>query len=389
MDCDDLQLIDHFVPFSSSQIKEEEIQEVISTLKSGWLSTGPKVVQFQQKFAQYKNTSHAFAVSSCTAALHLSLITANLQPNDEVITTPMTFCATVNAILYAGCIPVLADIDMDTMNISVQEIEKKITPRTKAIIPVHFGGRLCNMYDIMSLSERYQLIVVEDCAHAIETQVDDRSAGTFGHFGCFSFYATKNMTTGEGGMLLVNNSNLHERVRQLSLHGLSSNAWDRFQQSTFSPYLVKELGFKYNMTDIQASLGIYQLSRIRQNWESRRQIWEYYNQHLQGLPIILPAPVLSNEKHAYHLYTILLDESKVGMSRQKFIEKMYQANIGLSVHYTSIPEHPYYQKRFSWKPSDYPHSYQVSSQTVSLPLHLKLKDEELHYITNTIKKILG
>ena len=237
---------DRFLVFGAPAIEDAEIQEVVSTMKTGWLGTGPKVMSFENDFKAYKGSQYAIAVNSCTAALHLSILAAALQPGDEVITTPMTFCATVNAIIHAGATPVLADVDPVTMNIDPAQVEAKITPKTKAILPVHFAGRPCDMDALCEMARRHNLKLIEDCAHAIETEYKGRKAGTFGDFGCFSFYVTKNITTGEGGMILVGRQADADRLKILALHGMSKDAWNRFGDSCYKHYQVVEVGFKYN-----------------------------------------------------------------------------------------------------------------------------------------------
>ena len=376
-----------FLPFAAPLIEEAEIQEVISALRSGWLTTGPKVHEFQSNFARYKNVPGAVALSSCTAALYLSLLTSKIKKGDEVITTPLTFCATINAIIHAGATPVLADIDPQTMNIDPREVERRITSKTKAILSVHFAGRPCDLDQLTRICRKYGLIMIEDCAHAIETEYHGIKAGTSGDFGCFSFYATKNITTGEGGMVISKNEKSLERIRQLSLHGLGKDYWKRFKASGFKQHHVSEPGFKYNMTDIQASIGIHQLNKIEKYWRKRRHIWTRYNRELVDLPIQIPSLPEKNTRHAYHLYTILLDE-EMNMKRDEFLSRMLQKKIGLSIHYVSIPEHIYYQEKFQWQPQDYPNAYKVSQKTVSLPLYPKLSNDDVSFIIKAVKKVL-
>ncbi len=253
---------DRFLVFGSPMIEEAEIDEVVASLRSGWLGTGPKVARFEEDFRNYKSSPHAIAVNSCTAALHLSMLAAGLQPGDEVITTAMTFVATVNAIIHAGLTPVLADIDPITMNIDPRSIEQKITSRTKAILPVHFAGRACDMDAICDIANRNNLKIIEDCAHAIETEYKGRKTGSFGDFGCFSFYVTKNIITGEGGMVITKSEEDAAKIKVMALHGLSKDAWKRFSDEGYKHYYATAAGFKYNMMDIQAAIGIHQLKRI-------------------------------------------------------------------------------------------------------------------------------
>jgi dTDP-4-amino-4,6-dideoxygalactose transaminase len=380
----------NFLIFGSPSIGQEEIQEVINTLESGWLGTGPKVARFEQDFAHYKSTTaaHCAAVNSCTAALHVSLIAAGIKPGDEVITTPLTFCATINAIIHAGATPVLADVNPQTYNIDPAAIEAAISKKTKAILPVHFAGRACEMDQIMDLANNNSLMVIEDCAHAIETEYQGKKAGTFGNFGCFSFYVTKNVVTGEGGMVIANDEIAINRVKMLALHGMSKDAWHRFGDAGFKHYQVVECGFKYNMMDIQAALGIHQLARVENNWQHRQTIWQRYQIAFADLPVTCPLDPESNTRHAYHLYTLLIDEAKTGINRDAFLDAMTEHKVGVGVHYLSIAEHPYYQQTFNWKPEEYPNAMMIGRQTVSLPISAKLTTKEIDRIIETIKIII-
>ncbi len=380
-----------FLVFGSPAIGSEEVEEVVASLHSGWLGTGPKVGRFEADFAAYKGVpaSRVAAVSSCTAALHISLIAAGIGRGDEVITTPMTFAATVNAIIHCGATPVLADVDPVTMNIDPYQIEVKITNRTRAILPVHMAGRSCDMDAIVDLAEKYNLLIIEDCAHAIETEYGGRKAGTFGDFGCFSFYVTKNVITGEGGMILAKDESHIARAKMLALHGMSKDAWCRYRDDGYRHYFVVECGFKYNMMDIQAAIGIHQLARVEENWQRRQEIWGMYQKAFSGLPAILPAEPEGNTRHAYHLYTLLIDENSCGISRDEFLEGMTACNIGVGVHYLSIPEHPYYQRTFGWQPEHYPNAMRIGRQTVSLPLSPKLSNQDVKDVIEAVGNTIG
>ena len=380
---------DRMLVFGAPVLGEDEIQEVVDTLRSGWIGTGPKVAKFEREFSAYKRVPAAVALGSCTAALQLSMRAANIGPGDEVITTPLTFCATVNAILHSGAVPVLADIDPVTMNIDPEQIRSRITDRTKAILPVHMAGRACDMDAIMAIAQEHDLIVIEDCAHAIETTYKGKPAGTFGMFGCFSFYVTKNVITGEGGMVITRYPDAAERIKILALHGMSNDAWNRFGDEGYKHYFVVEPGFKANMMDIQASLGIHQLRRVESNWERRREIWTRYEEALRDLPLTLPAPEDSGSRHAYHLYTILVDEDRTGISRDAFLSAMTWHNIGVGVHYLSLPEHPYYNSALGWRPDDYPNAARVGRQTVSLPLSPGLSDRDVQDVIDAVHEILS
>jgi dTDP-4-amino-4,6-dideoxygalactose transaminase len=379
---------DKFLIFGSPQIEEADINEVVASMKSGWLGTGPKVARFEEEFGAYIGVKHAVAVNSCTAALHLSMVAAGLNPGDEVITTALTFCATVNTIVHAGATPVLVDVDAATMNMDAEEVKARITARTKAILPVHFAGRPCDMTALCEIAARHGLKIIEDCAHAIETEYRGRKAGTFGDFGCFSFYVTKNVITGEGGMVVARREEDAARIKVLALHGMSKDAWKRFGDEGFKHYKVVECGFKYNMMDMQAAIGIHQLRRVECNWLRRRAVWQRYNAAFAGLPITLPVDPEPDTRHAYHLYTILVDSARAGLSRDAFLDAMTSQKVGVGVHYLSIPEHPYYQETFGWAPEDYPNAMRIGQQTVSLPLSAKLTDQEVEDVIAAVRQSL-
>ncbi|HEY2589149.1 MAG TPA: DegT/DnrJ/EryC1/StrS family aminotransferase [Tepidisphaeraceae bacterium] len=379
---------ERFLVFGSPPIEDPEIREVVASMQSGWLGTGPKVAQFEADFARYRRVPHAVAVNSCTAALHLSLLAEELGPGDEVITTPLTFCATVNAIIHAGATPVLADVDARTMNLDPIVVEAKITPRTRAIVPVHFAGRPCDMDALVAIAKRHDLKMIEDCAHAIETEFNGRPAGTFGEYGCFSFYVTKNIVTGEGGMVLSRDESKASRIKVLALHGMCKDAWRRFSDAGYKHYEVVDAGFKYNMMDLQAAIGIHQLQRIEPYWHRRREIWRQYNEAFANLPITSPADPDPDTRHAFHLYTILIDEATAGISRDAFLDGMTEQNIGIGVHYRAIPEHPFYQDRFGWRPESFPHATRIGRQTVSLPLSPKLSEEDVSDVIEAVRTVL-
>ncbi|MEL6777739.1 MAG: DegT/DnrJ/EryC1/StrS family aminotransferase [Cyanobacteria bacterium J06597_16] len=379
---------EQFLVFGSPAIEEAEIQEVVSSMTSGWLGTGPKVARFEEDFRAYKRAENAVAVNSCTAALHLSLLAAGVKPGDEVITTAMTFCSSVNAIIHAGATPVLADVDPVTMNIDPEQVEAKITSRTKVILPVHLAGRPCDLDALGEMARRHGLKLIEDCAHAIETEYKGRKAGTLGDFGCFSFYVTKNVVTGEGGMILARRQEDANRIKVLALHGMSKDAWKRFGDDGYKHYQVVDCGFKYNMMDLQGAIGIHQLRRVEQYWHRRQEIWNRYNAAFANLSVGLPAPPEADTRHAYHLYTLLIDEARAGLDRDAFLNAMTARKIGVGVHYLSIPEHPYYQETFGWRPEDYPEAMRIGRQTVSLPLSAKLTDADVDDVISAVRSIL-
>ena len=380
-----------YITFGAPQIGRDEIEEMRQCLESGWLGTGPRVKRFEAEFSQMKGLTPdlATAVNSCTAALHVSMIAAEIEPGSEVITTPLTFCATVNAIIHAGLKPVLADVNPETQCIDADAIQSVITDRTRAIIPVHMAGHPCDMNRIMKIADDHNLTVIEDCAHAVEAEFEGIPAGTFGHFGCFSFYVTKNLVTGEGGMILGKDGDRVSRARVLALHGMSKDAWHRFSDSGYKHYQVVECGFKYNMTDMQASLGIHQLRKLDSNWQRRREIWDHYHSEFSNTQAKVPHRPDKSVKHSYHLFTLQIrDDDGRGFARDDFLLRMHQSGIGTGVHYLSVAEHPFYQHQYGWRPDHWPHAMKVGRQTVSLPLSPALTDAEVERIVETTRRHL-
>ncbi len=380
---------DEYLVFGSPQLLQAEIDEVVATLRSAWIGTGPRVAQLEAGFSKYIGAKHAVAVNSCTAALHLGMIAINLQPGDEVIIPSMTFVATANAVIHAGGIPVLVDVDRSTMCMDAQDAARAITPRTRALLPVHFAGRACNMEEILDLAQKHNLFVVEDCAHAVETTYHGKHAGTLGDMGMFSFYVTKNMTTGEGGMVTTENPEWAARIKTLALHGLSADAWKRFSDEGFKHYEVTEPGFKYNMMDLQAALGIHQLERLEHNLVRRQQIWEQYDGAFAHLPVHRIKGVDPGSRHARHLYILLLDLEHLKVGRDEIQQSLHEQYIGSGVHYKAVHLHQYYRKTFGYQFGDLPNAEWISERTLSLPLSPKLNDRDVEdvvfAVTNTLQ----
>jgi dTDP-4-amino-4,6-dideoxygalactose transaminase len=378
-----------FLVFGSPRLEADDIQAVVKVLKSGWLGTGPLVKQFEEDFKAYQGVKYAMALNSCTAGLHLAMVVLGLRPGDEVITTPLTFCATANAVIHAGGQPVFVDIDPQTLNIDPDKIEAAITPRTRAILPVHFAGRPCAMDRIMDIARQHNLRVVEDCAHAIETEYHGQKAGTFGDMGCFSFYVTKNIVTGEGGMVITNNEEYADKIKMYGLHGMSRDAWKRFSDEGFKHYQVLFPGFKYNMMDIQAALGVQQLKKVDKFYQRRAEIWAEYNERLKGLPLRLPALFEPNTKHALHLYTVLLETGRSRLTRDQLLNALIKENIGTGVHYTALHLHPYYRETFGYKPGDFPQTEFVAERILSLPLSARLTRRDVADVVAALEKSLN
>ena len=379
---------DDFLVFGSPRIEQPEIDEVVDSLRSGWVGTGPKVQRFEQMFGEYKGSANAIALSSCTAALHLSMLAIDIQPGDEVLMPAMTFAATANAVIHAGGRPVFVDCLRDSMNIDPEDMLRKVTPRTRAVIPVHFAGRPCDMDGVMRVAEENDLRVIEDCAHAIEARYHGREAGTFGELGCFSFYVTKNIITGEGGMVITDNQEYADKIKVLALQGMTKDAWMRFADEGYRHYQVVYAGFKYNMMDIQAAVGIHQLPRIEEYYRRRREIWSTYDEALAGLPLFTPKPFEPDTRHACHLYTILLDIDEIELTRDQFLDEMTKRNIGVGVHYIALHLHPYYREVYGYSRGDFPNAEWISDRTVSIPLSAKLSDEDVNDVIAAVKEIL-
>lgn len=377
-----------YLIFGSPLIEEPEIQEVVDTLKSGWLGTGPKVAKFEDIFKEYTGAKYAMALNSCTAGLHLSMIVTGIRSGDEVITTPLTFASTANAIIHTGATPIFVDVEQETMNIDPEKIEEAITPRTRAIIPVHFAGRPCNMGAIMDIARQHDLIVLEDAAHCIEGWYKGKKIGNIGDMSCFSFYVTKNIVTGEGGMVTTNKEVWADKIKMYGLHGLSKDAWRRYSDEGFIHYQVLFPGFKYNMMDIQASLGIHQMKRIDKYLKRRKEIWEKYNSAFSTLPVSCPAEPEKNTVHARHLYTLLIDIDKIKKTRDAVQQELHELNIGTGIHFISLHLHDYYRKTYGFKPDDFPNAKFISDRTISLPLSAKLTDDDVEDVIYTVLEVL-
>lgn len=378
-----------FLVFGKPFIGEEEIQEVVNTLRSGWWGTGPKTELFENEFIKYAKAKYAIAVNSATAGLHLALKALNLKPGDEVITTPLTFVSTVNTIIHVGAKPVFADIEKDTWNIDPKEIEKKITKKTKVILPVHLYGRPANMDAILAIAKKHKLYVVEDAAHAIETIYHGKKVGSIGDITVFSFYVTKNLATGEGGMITTNNEKWANRIKMLRLHGLSLDAWKRYSVKHFTLYEGVEPGYKYNLTDIASSIGIHQLRRLEKNLKRRQQIWSMYNEAFKKEPLLtIPCPVEKNTRHGMHLYAILLDLEKSGMPRNEFVDRLIKENIGSGVHFSPVHLHPFYRETYHYKKGDLPRAEFIGERVLSLPLGANLSNADVNDVIMAVKRLL-
>jgi dTDP-4-amino-4,6-dideoxygalactose transaminase len=377
------------VAFAPPSIDAEEIREVVATLESGWLTTGPRVHAFEAAFARYVGADHAVGLNSCTAALHLALLASSIGPGDEVITTPLTFCATANTIVHTGATPVFADIDPVTMNVTAAAIAAAVTPRTRALLPVHFAGRPVDVPAIRAVADRHGLVLIEDAAHAVEAVSAAGKVGATADATCFSFYATKNLTTGEGGMLTTASAGIAERVRIASLHGMSRDAWARYAPGGTSDYDVVMPGYKNNMMDVQAAIGLQQLRKLEAHLLRREAIWRRYDDGLRGLPIRLPAAPEPGTRHARHLYTVLVDEAECGRSRAAVQAFLRERGIATSVHFRAVHLHSYYANRFGFRRGLLPNAEFVSDRTMSLPLSPALSDNDVDAVIDAMVACLG
>jgi dTDP-4-amino-4,6-dideoxygalactose transaminase len=377
-----------FIPFHRPAIGEDEIQSVVETLKSGWLTTGPKVKRFEEDFARYLGCGHAIAVNSGTAALHLALDAIGIKEGDDVIVPTMTFAATAEVVVYFRANPVLVDCEPETLNLDPKQIEAAITSKTKAIIPVHIAGQPCNMDEILKIAKKYDLKVIEDAAHALPASCQGKKVGTIGDITCFSFYATKTITTGEGGMATTENPEWANRMRVMSLHGISLDAWDRYTDKGSWYYEIIRPGYKYNLTDIAAAIGIEQLKRCDEFWEARRRIAGHYHEAFADLPEIQVPACMPDIQHAWHLYAIQLNIERLKVNRQDFIKALKAQNIGTSVHFIPLHLHPFYRDKVGYQPADFPRASEVFERIVSLPIYPRMTEANVRDVIVAVRKLI-
>jgi dTDP-4-amino-4,6-dideoxygalactose transaminase len=382
---------DEFIVFGAPLIGEEEIAEVVDTLRSGWIGTGAKVQRFEENLARYLHVPHALAVSSGTAGLHLALDVLGVGAGDEVVTTPMTFAATANVIVHVGATPVFADIDRQTLNLDPAEVERRLTPRSKAIVAVHMAGRPCDVDRLADVAHRHGVALVYDAAHAIEATHDGRSVAQYGDFSVYSFYATKNVTTGEGGAVATVSAQHVDEIAVRRQHGLSRDAWKRYAADGSVHYETLYPGYKYNLTDLEASLGLHQLARIEANWGIRDRHYKRYLEAFADLPeLILPRedqrPGL---RHARHLFVLLLDLDALSVTRDEFAQALRSVQVGTGVHFTALHLHPFYRECFGFQRGDFPFAEWVGERTMSLPLSAKLTDEQVERVVAAVRRTIG
>jgi dTDP-4-amino-4,6-dideoxygalactose transaminase len=376
------------VPFYRPDIGEEEIAAVVGTLRSGWLTVGPRTQEFEEEFASAVGAPHAVAVSSGTAALHLALDALDLEPGDEVITSTLTFAATGATIIHSGARPVLVDCTRDTLNIDPADVARKLTPRTRAVVPVHFAGQPAAMDELLTIGQAHRLKIVEDAAHALPAGYRGRAVGSIGDLTAFSFYATKNLTTGEGGMLTLTDDTLADRLRSRRLHGMSRDAWRRYSTQGSWRYDVSYPGFKYNMTDLAASMGLVQLRRLPALHRRRQELVALYDEVLRDRPELEPLAVTPAGTHAWHLYVIRIRPELLRINRDALIELLKAQGIGTGVHFIPLHLHSFYRDTFGYRAADFPVASAAAETILSLPLFTLMSDDDARYVATTVRRLL-
>ncbi|MBA7506954.1 UDP-4-amino-4-deoxy-L-arabinose--oxoglutarate aminotransferase [subsurface metagenome] len=377
-----------FLPYGHQSIDEKEINEVIDSLKSNWITTGPKMRSFEENFKKYIGSKFAVAVNSGTAALHISTSSINIKPGDEVITTPLTFVASANCVVYRGGTPIFADIKKNTYNIDPEEVKSKITSKTKALIPVHFAGQPCDMDEISEIAKENDLIVIEDAAHAIDAKYKGKKIGTLSDLTIFSFHPVKNMTTAEGGMVTTNDDNLYEKLLMFRTHGISKDAQKRFGKSGGYYYDMQYLGFRYNLSELHASLGIHQLAKLESFQKRRREVVKIYNKELKNIEELSIPFVKKDVKHSWHLYVIQLNLEKLRVDRDYIFKALREENIGVNVHYIPVHYHSYYQNKFGLKKGILPNVERLYPRLLTIPLFHSMSDDDVYDVINALEKIL-
>jgi dTDP-4-amino-4,6-dideoxygalactose transaminase len=379
-----------FLPFSTPTIEDAEINEVVDSLRSGWITTGPKVKRFEEAFRAYVGAPFAIPLNSATAGLHLTLLALKIKEGDEIITTPMTFASTVSMIVLCGGTPVLVDTEPGTLNIDVSLIRAKITPATRAIIPVHFAGQSCDMDPLFALAREFNLTIIEDAAHAAGSEYKGRRIGSLESISIFSFHPNKNITTGEGGMVCTADESLAEEISLLKFHGMSREAWKRFAASGTPNYDILLPGYKYNMMDIQAAIGIHQLPKLDGFIDRRTEIAGFYNRELAGIEeLALPRQAPYQQRHAWHLYTPLVRIEKLAIDRGRFMEELKKLNIGSGLHYKAIHHHAWYRENMPVPDSDLPNASYASERILSLPLFPKMGDDDARDVVEAVKTVIA
>jgi dTDP-4-amino-4,6-dideoxygalactose transaminase len=380
---------DTFLPFARPDVGDDEIREVTEAILSGWVTTGPKTKEFERQFAAAAGAKHAIALNSCTAALHLALEAVGVRAGDEVITTPYTFAASAEVIRYFDARPVLVDVDAETLNIRADLIERAVTSKTKAILPVHIAGASADLDPILDVARRHGLAVVEDAAHSFPTRYKGRTIGSIGHVTCFSFYATKTITTGEGGMITTDDDAIAERCRIMSLHGISKDAWKRYTAEGSWYYEIVAPGFKYNMTDIAAALGLVQLRKVERMSRRRQEIATRYNEAFSEMHELQVPAEPAYSTHAWHLYMLRLHLERLSIDRAAFVDRLRERNIGVSVHFIPLHVHPYYREMYGYAPEDFPVAYREYMREISLPIYSTMSDDDVDSVIAAVADVVA
>jgi len=378
-----------FLPFSRPDIGQDEINAVVDVLSSGWITSGPKVQAFEQAFAEYVGSPYALSLSSCTAGLHLAMNLLDLKPGDEVITTSLTWPATVNMIHLCGGKPVFVDVERNTINLDVSRVEEAITERTRAIVPVHFAGQACDLDGLRDICKRRGIAIIEDAAHAVGSEYKGKRIGSSDNIAIFSFHPIKNMTTGEGGMITTHDKDTYEKLRLLRFHGVDKDAWRRYGKAEKEGYELLIPGWKYNMTDMQAAIGLVQLKRLDEMTERREKLVALYDSLLSDVhELTLPADVPYSIRHACHLYTVIVDKDKAGITRDEFMQEMKKLNIGTGLHFLAVHQLSFYKKHYPLPDGSLPETEYISERIVSLPLYSLMKETDVQEVVFAIQDIL-
>jgi len=384
-----------YLPFAQPDIDGTELAEIQSVLESGWITAGPKVAEFEAAFAEYVGARHAIAVNSCTAAMHLALEAAGVREGDTVLTTPFTFAATAEVVRYFNAVPHFVDIQADTLNIDPQALESAIEAlndqpgaRVKALIPVHIAGQPCEMDAIARIADKYGVVVIEDAAHTLPTRYNGRMVGSLSDFTCFSFYATKTLTTAEGGMITTDDETWAERCRMMSLHGISKDAWKRYTAEGSWYYEILAPGFKYNMTDLSAAMGLAQLRKVEAMWRRRHEIATHYTAAFAAIPELEPPTVRPGVQHAWHLYILRLHLDRLAIDRARFVSELHAHNIGASVHFIPLHLHPYYRRMWDYQHHDFPVAFREYQRVISLPIYSRMSDQDVEDVIEAVVDIV-
>lgn len=380
---------DSFLPFALPDIDQDEVDAIREALESGWITTGPKTREFEHAFAEATSAKHAIAVNSCTAAMHLALEAVGISSGDEVITSPYTFAATAEVIRHFDAVPVFVDVEASSLNLDPEKIEDVVTNRTRAIIPIHIGGLPAEMDRILEVADRHHLHVIEDAAHTFPSTYKARPIGTLSDFTCFSFYATKTITTGEGGMLCTDDDGWAERCRIMALHGISKDAWNRYAAEGTWYYEVLAPGYKYNMTDIAAAMGLAQLRKANRMWARRQYIAKQYDDAFSDVDELEVPFRREDSEHSWHLYMLRLNLDRLNINRDQFIQEMKGRQVGTSVHFIPLHIHPYYQNTYGYEPSEYPIAYQEYRRELSLPIYSRMSDRDVQDVVDAVLDIIA